>query len=270
MHARTLIIAFLFYIIKNKQKTGIIGEKMNILTVIAIVILLLCGYRGYQKGIIKMLLSFGILIISLWITNYLAPVVANSLCNSKITMEYTTEHVEEQLQIEEKLNIAGLGKRQKKKEVNMMTQIQKEEVSTNLQLPSLLLKEVEKDLSDKIVKENEKIAHAIAQQIDMAIAKMIIKCITYLVIFLVCRIALWILLLITDLLKHIPVVEDYNELLGAGIGLASGVIVLWIGCIILLAFSGTVWGTSCYQAIHDSALLRLIYQNNLLLKYILA
>ena len=152
----------------------------------------------------------------------------------------------------------------------MMTQIQKEEVSTNLQLPSLLLKEVEKDLSDKIVKENEKIAHAIAQQIDMAIAKMIIKCITYLVIFLVCRIALWILLLITDLLKHIPVVEDYNELLGAGIGLASGVIVLWIGCIILLAFSGTVWGTSCYQAIHDSALLRLIYQNNLLLKYILA
>lgn len=243
---------------------------MNWLVVVVVLIVAVNAYRGYKKGAIRMLLGLGALIGSVIVTGFLGPVISDSLCGSQIVMDYVSDSVNDSLRIEENINktieqTAGKVYTEKTK----LTSTQQEKTVEALGLPSSIVDSVLEGTAASISQSGKIAAGKFAACICDSIARIIIRGITYVVLFLIARIALQILVVVLGTLDKIPAIEDASELAGGAVGALSGLLVVWVGFLFLLAFSGTSFGMACYACIDDSAILRFVYNNNLLLKWIL-
>ena len=52
---------------------------------------------------------------------------------------------------------------------------------------------------------------------------------------------------------------------GLVLGGLQSILIIWIGCIVLMLFSGTAIGKEIYRCINDSVILTFIYDNNILM-----
>ena len=71
-----------------------------------------------------------------------------------------------------------------------------------------------------------------------------------------------------DIISKLPILNELNHFAGLAVGVLQGLLFLWIACTILTACSGTQWGQDAMNMIGQSKLLSVIYNNNLILKYI--
>jgi uncharacterized YccA/Bax inhibitor family protein len=69
--------------------------------------------------------------------------------------------------------------------------------------------------------------------------------------------------------SRLPVIKEVNKSLGGIVGLAEGVLVLWVACLVLTAFAGTSIGQNLLAAISDNGILNFIYSNNIIMKMLL-
>ena len=81
----------------------------------------------------------------------------------------------------------------------------------------------------------------------------------YVILFLVIYLVLRLILRLSNLINHIPILGGVNRIAGAVIGLAEGVIFLWVICMIIMMMSGTDFGITCERAIVNSPFLNFIY-----------
>lgn len=243
---------------------------MNWLLFAVIVIILGLTYRGYKKGLISMVLSVVILILGVMITGFLGPIFSNSLCQSQIIMDYVSEQVNINLKIEQTMDEAidvATGKNQKE-DITISSKLQ-QNIVEHLGLPSLVSSSV-LDGTAQIINEAGKVtAKNFSEYLCRKLAGLIIRGMTYIVIFIVVRIILKIVVKVFRIVDKIPLVEDVSELAGGIVGAITGFVIVWIGFLFLLALSGTSFGVACYQCINESPILSFLYNNNLLLKWIL-
>lgn len=236
-----------------------------------VIVLLLIGfriYRGYKKGAIHMMLSFAALILSVVVTGFLGPVFSQHLCDSKIIVGYVSDAVNKSLGVESSVQKAT-GQMTDHSINRGINQQQQEELLQQLGLPQNINKALLKGKDDTISNVTTATVHNFATFISEGLAKIIIRGITYIVIFLIAKIGLRIIIMFLGILDRIPGVEDASKLAGAGIGAISGFVMVWVGFLFLLALSSTRFGMECYRCINESTVLTVLYNNNLLLKWIL-
>lgn len=217
-----------------------------------------------------MVLSVGTLILSIMITGFLGPIFSDSLCGSRIIMDYVSEQVNTSLGIEQTMNDAidvATGKKEKE-DMTVSSKLQKSIVE-QLGLPNLVSSSVLDGTADIVNAAGKVTAKRFSDYLCREIARLIIRGITYIVLFVMIRIVLKIMVRVFGIVDKIPVVEDVSQLAGGIAGAFTGFVVVWIGFLFLLAFSGTSFGVSCYQCINESPILSFLYNNNLLLKWIL-
>lgn len=248
---------------------------MNWLLVVVMAVVAGLAYRGYKKGLIRMVLSVAVIVLSVVVTGILGPVISKSLCESKVVLNYVSDGVNEGLEIEENLNkmtqqAAGSIRGNKKDYSQILDIKEQKSVIANLDLPDLLTDSVMDSTADMIESTGQVTASRFSKYICDSLAIIIIRVITYVVIFFVARIILQILVTIFNVVDHIPGVEEVNELAGCAVGAATGLLVVWIGFMFLVAFSSTSFGQECYRCINESDILAFLYNNNLLLKWILS
>lgn len=244
---------------------------MNWLLFVVVIVILGLAYRGYKKGLVSMILSVGTLILSIMITGFLGPIFSDSLCDSQIIMDYVSEQVNANLGIEQTMNDAidmATGKN-KKEDVTVSSKLQ-ENVVEQLGLPNLVSSSVLDGTAEIVNAAGKVTAKRFSEYLCREIATLIVRGITYIVLFILVRIILKIIVKVFRIVDKIPVVEDVSEIAGGIAGALTGIVVVWIGFLFLLAFSGTSFGVACYQCINESSVLSFIYNNNLLLKWILA
>lgn len=243
---------------------------MNWLLLVVAIVILGLAYRGYKKGLVSMVLSVGTLILSIMITGFLGPIFSDSLCDSQIIMDYVSEQVNTNLGIEQTMNDAidaATGKN-KKEDTTISSKLQ-ENIVKQLGLPNLVSSSVLDGTADIVNAAGKVTVKRFSTYLCREIAKLIIRGITYIVLFVIIRIVLKIMVKVFGIVDKIPVVEDVSQLAGGIAGAITGFVVVWIGFLFLLAFSGTSFGITCYQCINDSPILSFLYNNNLLLKWIL-
>lgn len=68
-----------------------------------------------------------------------------------------------------------------------------------------------------------------------------------------------------ELLTKVPGLSLMNRLLGAALGLAQQLLVVWLILLVIAVFSATGWGSACYDFIHGGICLSYLYENNPLL-----
>lgn len=244
---------------------------MNWLLFVVIIVVLGFAYNGYRKGLVSMILSVGTLIFSIIITGFLGPIFSESLCGSQIIMGYVSEQVNENLAIEQTMNNAidvATGKNIKDN-MAISSKLQ-ENIIEQLELPDLISSSVLDGTAEIVNTAGKVTVKKFSNYLCNEIARFIIRGITYIVLIIIIRILLKIIVKVFKVVDKIPVLEDISQLAGGVTGAIIGFVVVWVGFLFLLAFSGTSFGISCYQCINESSVLSFMYNNNLLLKWILA
>ena len=244
---------------------------MNWLLVVIAIILITLTYQGYKKGLIRMILSLGVIVCSIVITGILGPAISKGLCESEIVLPYVSEKVNEGFKIEQNLNefteqTVGKLKNNKKKPISNKEQTRFVE---ELELPNILTDAVIENTATIIESTGKVTAYKFSRIISESIAKLIIRGITYIVVFVITRTLLQIFVRIFRIVEMLPGIEDVSELAGGFVGACSSLFIIWVGFMLLLAFSSTSFGIECYKCINESSVLSFLYNNNLLLKWIL-
>ena len=100
------------------------------------------------------------------------------------------------------------------------------------------------------------ISHAVSEQIVILLAYFA----TFLAVFFVLR----VIVLLLNVLEHLPLLHGINKLAGLIFGLAEGLLAVWLLGLALTMAGTTGLGQSAARCIGESSFLTAIYGNNLL------
>ena len=97
----------------------------------------------------------------------------------------------------------------------------------------------------------------------------ILNAIGFFVTFLIVSIGVAILCFTLDIISKLPVLHQINTLSGAIAGALEGLVLVWIGFIIITMLGSTTFGQEALGLITESELLSYLYNNNILSRFIL-
>jgi uncharacterized membrane protein required for colicin V production len=96
----------------------------------------------------------------------------------------------------------------------------------------------------------------------------IINSLSFIVTFVAILIILWVIFMALDLISKLPLLNQVNKTAGLLAGLVHGLIVVWLFFILLNVFGSTAFGQSIMKLVGENEVLGIIYNNNILLKFI--
>ncbi|HIT89397.1 MAG TPA: CvpA family protein [Candidatus Merdenecus merdavium] len=226
---------------------------MNWLLMITLIVIGLLALIGMKRGLIKAVMSMLTLVISLVLVSILTPYVGGFLTNH--TPVYTEI---------------------KKVCVNSIeTVAQSKSEKLGDQMNAIEELPIPKSLREGLVENNNSEVYKILNvnnfydYIGSYLAKSIVHIISYIVTFLIIFIGLKVVSGTLNILTELPVLKTVNRLGGFLLGLAQGVLLLWIFMLCITLFMNTEFGRSASQMIDQSQFLTFMYKNNFLLNLIL-
>ena len=250
-----------------------------IITAAVIAFLLFFAFRGYRRGMLRILFSTFSLIVVIALSSILITPVSNWIHEKTFigtnVDKQVSEFVDKKLSqaagtasendaasgqsIAQADNInsgdAKLSEAEPEKEVQ-------EDIISSLALPEFLKDSFIKDNTlDSYIKLQVK---NFKEYISVRLSDTIIRAITYILLIIVLAILVRIIVKLLKFLDHLPVIGGINRFFGLFFGLAEGLLILWIICLILMALSGTEFGSGIIETIRKSAFLSFIYDNNLI------
>lgn len=220
---------------------------------VAGVLVFLAGmaYKGNRKGLIRIGFSVLSIIAAMFLSQCLAVPVSNFIENNTSihqTLKSQMDKYVESTVKEEIDNAAG--------------QVQEniiETLSIAEPVKSILFKDYQKP-------DNEVNTDELCEYISEGLTEICMRAITTLVLFLVITLVLRSSFITLTFFEKLPLIKEINKLAGAAIGVAEGIVILWILCIVLMAATGTPAADTVMEAVDNNVLLSLIYDTNVFLK----
>jgi len=253
---------------------------MNWVLVGVIVVLGFNAYLGMKKGMVRIILSFAAMIATILITMALTPIASNYI---KDNTNWYTNLKTATYQGMQRNNTVGdafeeIGKTQdiaKITDVNQSTTSMKnvsKQVIDKLSLPDSLKNQIEskidinKYVGQGITTVEDMVANALAEQISSIIFNIII----FAGIFIIVYIVMQVIIRMADIVSRLPVLKQINKTGGLILGLAKGLIVVWVFFIAITIFCDTEFAHTVFAFVNDNSFLAFLYNNNLILKIIFA
>lgn len=220
-----------------------------------LVFLAIMFYMGYKKGIIKILVSFVASIVAFLLATMLSSPIEGFIKNNtsiynsmkKQMTEYVAVYMEDEIDLS---NITN-----------------QEDVIKKLELPSVIKDKLiaESISEDKVNIGVEKFSEVIAT----SLADILVQAGVVMILFLVIKLVLRVLIGVLNIMSRLPLINEINKSLGGILGIVEGILILWIVCLALTAFSGTAAGEQILSAISSNSILNFIYSNNIIMKILL-
>ena len=239
---------------------------MNWLEIVVLVVLLLCMVLGFRKGLLKQgLILFGALIL-LWLMSFLLPytkqVIAGHTPIEKIVSAKVDDAVKKKMDSmvsqageagDIALPAAGASGRE-------LSKAQQTDLITTSGLPGflqdILLENNNNEIYNRLGIDN------FIDYLKSYLTELIINVIAYVTTFVLAFILYRLILAAAHLVDHLPLARGLNHGLGGILGLASGLILVWVFFAVLIPLCRTQLGTACYSCIEHSTYLRLLYTHN--------
>ncbi|MDE7432466.1 MAG: CvpA family protein [Lachnospiraceae bacterium] len=219
-----------------------------------IVFLLVMYWFGYSKGLIRIVLSFAITIVSFVLAILLAGPFESFVKNSTPVYDKINNQMTEYIS------------KYVSKEFDAASEELQKEAIKELKLPSTI--------QNKLIDDNtidEKLlmgAESFSEYLAMSLTDMLVEAFSVIILFILIKLILRIIVSIIDLISKLQLIDGVNKSLGGLVGLAEGILIIWVVCILLTAMSGTAIGQQIFEAISTNKILNFIYNNNLLLKFL--
>lgn len=230
---------------------------MNWVGIAALAILFGSVLLGWYRGFLKTILAMVQLIATIILVMLLSPIVKNILIENTGLYHQTKSSIISA--IEEKLPELPEGAELPPEMQNTLIE--------NSSIPTLfqgLLKE-----NNRAEVYEELGAATFLEYVGSYMADLIVGAVSFLIVFVVIRIAFQIRVLAFDLLGRLPVLGGINRLAGAAVGALRGLIILWILCLLATVFPDTRVGQDVLFAAGSSGILSWVYNNNLLFRFLL-
>lgn len=210
----------------------------SIVLITAGVILALAAFRGYRAGMVRMVLAIVTLIVTVVLTGLLLRPV------SLLVKENTSLYDNIQTSVLEVIDEYDISDSESLKD---------------LPFPEYVLDNID-TVPDAVDDFKMMTARAVTDQIFHAL---IYVCLN-IVIYVILRIIMGAFNVVTRL----PVVKELNKLAGFLLGLAEGIIFLWLLCLLLQACGSEEWAQEIFVQINESSLLSWIYNHNVVADFL--
>ena len=205
---------------------------------------------GHYRGFLRQSVSVGALIITIMAVRYATP--------------YVTGFLQENTQIRQsvaQMMVQATGIDGLQEEQEDMPAFQRIAIE-NLKLPQ--------SMKDALIENNNSEVYQLLgvdrfiEYVSTYLAGMLINAIVSVLMFLATFILIQLLVRWLDLIARLPIIYGLNKIAGALLGLAHGLLLLWVGGLLLDLFSATPLGASLMDQVRESAWLSFLYQYNLL------
>ena len=247
--------------------------------VLIAVLVVLCIFAliGMKKGVIKIAVSLATMVITIAVTTFAAPVLSEYIRNNTKWDEKIEKSIYENVSRDGKSygeddeDIAGVG-------ISAYIDDIEEKVaaiSEKMNLPDSLTKGVSESVTSKLVENVEESATLTLKDIASKIfaaqmAAIIVNAVSYCIVFIALFIILKIITAVTGIISRLPVIHQADRLGGFVTGLVEGLIVVWLMFAIVTAAGNSSWAADILAQIHSNSFLEFVYNNNLIMKIILA
>lgn len=223
---------------------------MNWLAILVLLFLAAYIVRGYHNGFIKTVFSICAVFIALVVASLGSSVLGGLLQENDTVYEAFNSRVVKTLEIESDAKSAS----------------EQQSYIDSLPVPKRLREALGENNNSKVYELMD--TSKFEDYISGYITGMMLNALAFAVLFIVTLILVRILANVLDIVSKLPVINSINKLGGLLLGVLHGFVVLWILCVVLTIFSGTNIGEMCFKAINESTFLSVIYNNNLLLHFV--
>lgn len=255
---------------------------MNWLLIAVLALLVLFAFAGHQRGMLRILFSFGSLLIALLVSYMVTPYVTSYI--KEHTGIYASVQEKTLEYLEEKSERTVQGDSSEETDAAALTTLWEEiagsvqngeadasgkftdavaDMQEQLQLPEALCEQLGKLLT-QVESEESLAAVQVQEVIGSKVADLIVSALAFVITLLLVRFILWVVYHVLDVVSHLPVIHGVNQTLGMVFGLAEGLLVVWIFFVFLTCIMQTAFGRECLQLIADSKILSALYNWNVL------
>ena len=223
---------------------------MNWLAILVLLFLAVYVIRGYCNGFIKTVFSICAVFIALVVASLGSSTLGGVLQDNETIYKAVNNKVVDTLKIE----------------TDAKSTSEQTQYINSLPVPKRMKEALEENNNKKVYELMD--TSKFGDYVSGYITSMILNAISFVIIFMVVFILVRVLANVLDIVSRLPVIHTLNKVGGIALGLLHGFIVLWILCVVLTTASGTGVGQMCFKAINESAFLSIIYNNNLLLLFV--
>ncbi len=224
---------------------------MNWLIILVLVVLAGYALNGRRRGFIRTVFTLFSTVIALVLTTWVSPVISKELQKNDKIMGFVAEKVAKVLPFTDEGNKIT-------DQVNFINKLPLPKI-----MKHTLIENNTKDVYAAMAVDNFK------DYINGSIVRIIINAAVFLVLVLFIIVGLALLCETLNIISKLPLINGLNKTAGLLAGLLHGIIVIWIGCIFLTVLSSTKWAQTVFELIDKSTFLSTIYNNNLLLSFIM-
>lgn len=197
-----------------------------------VVVLALSALYGYKRGFVHIVLSMVAMLVTFILAGLLTVPVSAMIKSA--TPLY--EHIEK--------SVGGLV------------------ADNNVDINSISNLGLPKNIEEKIMEgAGEAIDNFNVYLVD-TLSDMLLKTLTFFGLIIVMYIIVRIIIVVCDFISKLPVLNSINKTGGLVVGLVQGLLIIWIACLVVTAFSDKAWAQEVFRQINDNALLTFIYDNN--------
>ena len=236
---------------------------MNWILVLAVILIGGGAFLGWRVGFVKTVFSVISTIIVIIITMIFSPLVTNLLKSSDVVTNTIHNSLSSIIDLTETMNMLEEEVRPELfiDDLNLPDSMKEKLIQA---LPGVFSRNVEFSNSNK-----EEKVDIIENYICMLLTETILNAIGFFITFLIASIGVAILCFTLDVISKLPILHQINILAGAGAGAIEGLVVVWIGFIIITMLGSTTFGQESLGLITENELLSFLYDNNILSKFIL-
>lgn len=220
-----------------------------ILDIVIIAIIALSIFLGYRKGLVKIAVKLCAFLIAIIVSIVFYKPVSNIIINNT--------------QLDEKIESAiienGSIKIEEDEETQNYAQEQEEEQNNES-----FLENVQGYVDETITETQNELVRKAAKEISGRLINIIV----IVGLFIITRLILILLVLISDVITNIPIIKQFNKLGGILYGIIRGLLLIYAILAIVFLVVSISGNSNILQTIESSVLTEFMYESNILLNII--
>ncbi len=220
---------------------------MNWLLILVLVVIAGSGWLGYRKGLVKVLFTLLIAIVSLVLVGFVSPFVS----------EFLRENTQLPSYIKEKSSAMVA---EWNEDWEAETGADQFSTIDSYKMPEFLKSYLKTGYTTEMMEFNDYIGGKIAD--------LTIEAASFVISFVVIILVMYLLAFLLNLVVKLPVLHSLNRLGGLIAGLAEGLLVVWVFFLVITLLCSTEFGKDCMQMIGEGKILSFLYNINPLIGFL--
>lgn len=217
-----------------------------VIDIIIIAIMAACILAGYRKGLIGVAFHLVSFIIAILVALLLHGPISNFIIQNT--------------QIDDKIEDMIVKNIDPSRFEEGQTNLTKEEQN----MPKIVVNYIQEAIQDNVNNAKNNIEDVIAERIAITI----INIATIIILFILVRIILIVINKIGDMIAKLPIISQFNKTGGIIYGVIEGLFIIYVLLALCLIIAPFIQSTELLSYINTSYIGKMMYNNNILLKFI--